>query len=67
MKKLHIMKKKWVGKTVCCCDLKHRTIVNIDRTGFAEMDDKSTYDVFHCTSPVKKDNSCHSIYENMVE
>jgi hypothetical protein len=62
VKRLHILRKRWVGREVCCCDLQHRTIKDVDLTGMAYMTDGSHYDIYHCTSPIEVDGTCHSVY-----
>lgn len=66
VKKHHILKKRWVGKTVCCCDLKHRVVAEVSALGLAIMDDGQMYDIYHCLQKVQEDGECHKPYETPV-
>lgn len=52
------------GMIVCCCDLKHRRIVEVDLVRWmCHMDDGARYDPEYCLDPALDDGSCHSVYE----
>lgn len=51
-----------VGDVVCDCACKHVTVAQLD-DDLCILDDQGHYhDLIACCSPVKEDNSCHSMY-----